>query len=122
MFITADIAGDQPRLVFDWLYRSMLKSVASFARTGTFDYLTMLGKMQLANIEPGSTYMTGATGPLSGARLLFGDTSKSLKPATLDAWLVDLESHLNIAFGMQVLEDALCNWQKNPRVFLPFRG
>lgn len=23
---------------------------------------------------------------------------------------------------MQVLEDALCNWQKSPYIFMPFRG
>ena len=57
--------------VFDYLYRSM-DAVASFGRMAKFDYLTMVAKLGLAPIEPGSTYMPGATGPLSGARLLFG--------------------------------------------------
>ena len=108
------------RLAFDSLYHSM-NSVASFGRTARFDYLTMIGKLGLAPIEPGSTYMQGATGPLTGARLLFqGDKGASARAAYLDQWLQELESHLGV--GMQVLEDALCNWQKSPIVFRPFRA
>ena len=65
--------------------------------------------------------MHGATGPLAGARLLFtGDEMASIGPADLDAWLIALDSDLDV--GMQVLEDALCNWQKSPLEFVPFRG
>jgi hypothetical protein len=116
----AAAARQDRRRTFDDLYRSM-SSVASFGRTARFDYLTMIGKLGLAPIEPGSTYMTGATGPLAGARLLFtGDTIAAVAPSRLDAWLVELEVVLGV--GMQVLEDALCNWQKNPDRFVPFRG
>lgn len=111
-------AGD-PRKTFHELYRSM-RVVKSFGRTARFDYLTMLGKLQLAPIEPGSTYMQGATGPLAGARLLFGDSKARLSPADLDARLVQLEQKTRL--GMQVLEDSLCNWQKYPDRFVPFRG
>jgi hypothetical protein len=104
------------RKAFDDLYRSM-GAVASFGRMARFDYLTMLGKLGLAEIEPGSTYMEGSTGPLQGARLLFGSRGSA---ADLDAWLVELDAELNV--GMQVLEDALCNWQKSPERFVPFRG
>ncbi|MGH9895455.1 MAG: hypothetical protein ACREA0_26415, partial [bacterium] len=114
--------GGNPRQAFDHLYRSM--AVASFGRTAKFDYLTMIGKLGLAPIEPGATYMHGATGPLSGARLLFGGrTTAPLRASDLEAWLVELEAHLRLGtHGMQVLEDALCNWQKSPRTFVPFRG
>lgn len=109
-----------PREAFDHLYTSMA-AVASFGRTARFDYLTMIGKLRLANIEPGSTYMAGATGPLAGARLLFsGSTNASTTRRVLDAHLVELGAHLDL--GMQVLEDALCNWQKSPNRFIPFRG
>jgi hypothetical protein len=112
-------AGD-PRKAFDYLYRSM-RAIVSFGRTARFDYLTMVGKLGLGPIEPGSTYMQGATGPASGARLLFGDNKKAaLSKANLDSWLVDLDAQLHV--GMQVLEDALCNWQKFPDKFRPFRG
>jgi hypothetical protein len=114
--------GGDPRQAFDHLYRSM--EVASFGRTARFDYLTMIGKLGLAPIEPGATYMHGATGPLIGARLLFGGRKKApLAPSDLEAWLVELEARLDLGtHGMQVLEDALCNWQKSPRTFVPFRG
>jgi hypothetical protein len=108
----AAAAGHDRRRTFDDLYRSM-SAVASFGRTARFDYLTMIGKLGLAPIVPGSTYMTGATGPLAGARLLFtGDARAAVAARQLNGWLVDLEAALGV--GMQVLEDSLCNWQKNP--------
>ena len=107
--------GD-PRLAFDCLFRSM-NDVIRFGRLARFDYLTMLGKLGLASIEPGSTYLQGSSGPVKGARLLFGG---KYRPQRLDRWLVELGTELNV--GMQVLEDALCNWQKNPDRFVPFRG
>lgn len=110
--------GDR-REAFDILYRS-LSAVKSFGRLARFDYLTMLGKMRLAEIEPGSTYMVGSTGPLRGARLLFGDAHSTLSKRELDARLVQLSDATGL--GMQVLEDSLCNWQKSPTKFIAFRG
>jgi hypothetical protein len=112
-------ANNDPRGTFDRLYRSM-GAVASFGRTGQFDYLTMIGKLGLAAIEPGSPYLTGSSGPLEGARLLFG--GQTTRPMTMNGWLTDLGDQLGVPMAMQVLEDALCNWQKNPDVFIRFRG
>jgi hypothetical protein len=111
-------AHGDPRAAFDKLYQSM-STVTRFGRTARFDYLTMVGKLGLAPIEPGSAYMQNSTGPIVGARLLFGE-KKNLSASELDALLVDLEDVLKV--GMQVLEDSLCNWQKSPRKFRPFRG
>ena len=112
--------GQDPRAVFDSLYRSM-GLVMGFGRLGKFDFLTMLGKLGVAPIEPGSAYLVGATGPLQGARLLFANDPKAkIKPRDLDARLTKLDSYLNV--GMQVLEDSLCNWQKSPKKFISFRG
>jgi hypothetical protein len=117
LFAAAHAAvGANRRDMFDWLYGSM-GAVVSFGRTARFDYLTMIGKLGLAPIEPGSTYMTGATGPRTGATMLFG---KNPSTAVLDRWLVDLADHLGVS--MQVVEDALCNWQKDPKQFVGFRG
>lgn len=110
-------AGGDRRKAFDRLYRSMAASVLRFGRLARFDYLTMLAKLGLAEIEPGSTYIHGSTGPLRGARQLFGGNYAA---ADLDDWLVELDRELNV--GMQVLEDAICNWQKSPNTFEPFRG
>lgn len=108
------------RAMFGHLYRSM-GEVARFGRTARFDYLTMVGKLGLASIEPGSTYMQGATGPFVGAKLLFGAAATAnISRSELDAWLIQLEAYLQV--GMQPLEDALCNWQKSPAAFIAFRG
>ena len=113
-------AGMDRRRAFDVLYNEM-EAVYRYGRLAKFDYLAMLGKLDLAEVEPGSTYMTGATGPISGARRLFaGDPRAAVSAQSLDAQLAELDVHLRV--GMQVLEDALCNWQKSPSKFRPFRG
>jgi len=113
-------AEGDPYRAFDQLYHSM-DVVSSFGRLAKFDYLSMLGKLELAPIKAGSTYLTTATGPLKGAALLFapGDGPKP-SPARMDDWLRELGEHLDLT--MQDLEDAICNWQKSPDVFVPFRG
>lgn len=111
--------GQNPTEVFDALYRSM-SAVARFGRLARFDYLTMLGKMGLAPIVPGSAYLGSATGPKRGGRLLFGGSSNApILAKQLDDQFRQLDSVLKV--GMQVLEDAICNWQKSPMKFIPFR-
>jgi hypothetical protein len=107
-------------LAFDLLFRSM-RSVARFGRTARFDYLTMVAKLGLAGLKPGKPYMTSATGPRRGANLLFkGKETYAASATQLDTWTYELGKALNL--GMQEMEDALCNWQKSPKVFKPFRG
>lgn len=114
------MVGDDPKVLFAHMYASM-RTVSQFGRTGIFDYLTMLGKLGLAPIEPNSTYMGGATGPVVGARLLFTNNANgSLSRDQLENLLNQLDEVLNV--GMQVLEDSLCNWQKSPSTFVKFRG
>lgn len=119
----ADLIGEavngsdgDPRAAFDWLYKEM-DCVASFGRTARFDYLTNLYRLRLAAVEPGSPYLAGSTGPLRGARLLFGVRGAA---SELEAAVVRLAKYLNV--GVHVLEDALCNWQKSTSEFVPFRG
>ncbi len=113
-------AGGDPRVAFDLLYNSM-RAVTTFGRMARFDYLTMLGKLELAPIEPGSPYLEGATGPYDGARLLFGRAQTArVNRHDLGTWIVALGDQVGL--GMQVLEDALRNWQKSPQRFLRFRG
>jgi hypothetical protein len=111
--------GDSGK-AFDYLYKSM-SVVHRFGRTARFDYLTMLGKLGFAEIEPQSIYIQGATGPLKGARLLFGGNIKAdLSRVELEQRLIELGNYTHV--GMQVLEDSLCNWQKRPDIFIAFRG
>ncbi|PBI82846.1 hypothetical protein BKP43_62630 [Variovorax boronicumulans] len=115
----AQAKGDS-RLAFALLYDSMA-AVMSFGRTGRFDYLTMLAKVGLAGIDANSTYMNEATGPKKGARLLFdGQIDSNTGARILESRVAALEKHLGV--GMQVMEDAMCNWQKSPGKYLPFRG
>lgn len=111
--------GNSRESMFDHCYDSM--NVARFGRLGRFDYLCLLGRLGFANISPGRAYLKGATGPLSGARLLYGGAVNAhIGWATLEDWLLDLDADLGV--GMQVMEDSLCNWQKSPTRFVHFRG
>lgn len=112
--------GQQPTVVFRELYRSMA-SVYGFGRLGKFDFLTMIGKLDLAPIEADSVHFSGATGPLSGGRLLvYGDRKAEATAKEVEAKVDALDGYLEV--GKQVLEDSLCNWQKNPTVYEYFRG
>ncbi|MGX7875923.1 alpha-glutamyl/putrescinyl thymine pyrophosphorylase clade 3 protein [Mesorhizobium sp. ORM6] len=80
----------------------------------------MIAKVGLAAIRPPTAYLAAATGPKRGARLLFGGAHDSnISPRELEGRLVELDGVLHL--GQQVLEDALCNWQKSPTIFVPFR-
>jgi hypothetical protein len=114
-------AGCDPKKLFDYLYRSM-KVVHRFGRTGKFDYLTMVGKIGLVDVAPPSAYMVHGTGPVRGARLLFSGAvdNEEFSKKKLDELAIELGKTLNV--GMQVIEDSLCNWQKSPAKYVPFRG
>jgi hypothetical protein len=112
-------AGNDPHVIFDAFYQDM--SVLSFGRLAKFDYLSLLGRYGIAPISAGSAYLQGATGPARGARLLFDGNAQG--PSTtqqLQTMLDDLDADLGV--GMAVLEDALCNWQKSPLVFVHYTG
>jgi hypothetical protein len=113
--------GNDPRVLFAHLYKTM-EAVASFGRTARFDYLTMVSKLDLAPITPDRPYLQGATGPLRGAKLLFlgNPTAKGLSNKVLDTQVGQLGVALQV--GMQEMEDSLCNWQKSPGQFRPYRG
>lgn len=117
MFQTAlDQAEGDGTLAFDELYGSM-SAVASFGRIGRFDYLTMIGKTRIAPISPRGPYLSGSTGPLQGAKLLFGGGKSTSVYESLGILLGN-----RIGYDMQMIEDAICNWQKSPLEFIPFRG
>jgi hypothetical protein len=110
--------GDR-KAAFDRLYKSM--NVASFGRLAKFDYLSMVGKVGIAPIVAGSTYVNGATGPLKGAGMLFfGKNKPTMSISELDKRLGRLADALGVT--MQDMEDAVCNWQKSPESYKGFRG
>lgn len=113
--------GTNRKTLFNYLYDSM-GAVASFGRTARFDYLTTIGHLGLAEVEPGKAYLNGATGPLAGVRLLFEGSARGrgVRVNQLELKLAKLDKQLNV--GMQVLEDSLCNWQKTPLKYVRFLG
>lgn len=112
--------ADGESLDFATIFKSM-DAVNRFGRTARFDYLSTLGKLGLADLVPDCAHLQNATGPLSGARLLMtGSRSAKTAPADLERLLQPVQELLGVPFD--VLEDALCNWQKSPTKFIAFRG
>lgn len=104
---------------FSALYNSV-RTVHRFGRTAAFDYCSTLANLGLVADQPSAACLAGATGPLTGARLLLSQPGQRLSPSALEAMLALLRKELGV--GFDVLEDALCNWQKSPAKFKPFRG
>ena len=99
------IAAADSSVVFDDLYRR-LRPLRRFGRTGRFDFLVLLLDVGVIAVEPKSCYLRGATGPLKGARRLWGPN----KVVDLDEMAADLAKQLGVS--PIIIEDALCNWQK----------
>lgn len=123
MFLSSYTEDDPcPRVLFNRLYKIYKKNIMGFSRLATFDFLCMLGKTGVLMVEPDSPYLKGSSGPLRGAQLLYNLYGFQGKASSLESYLLDFEAHLNLDFGMQILEDALCNWQKNPNNYVYFNG
>lgn len=122
-FAEAATLAPTPETLFELLYSNM-RSVISFGRTAKFDYLTMLKKTNLLDIEPSHLFLSGSTGPVKGCRLLFSNNRNGIDSVSImNEKLTALSSILPIAtLRMQVLEDALCNWQKSPDSYVYFGG
>ncbi|MFY8299459.1 hypothetical protein AAEU28_11870 [Pseudoalteromonas sp. SS15] len=117
------IAKESEITLFEYLYRSV-QSVLSIGRTGAFDYLTMLAKVGIINASPDKLYLQGSTGPIQGAKLLYGENfTVNWNSQTFEEKLSLFGDVLELGrFKMQILEDALCNWQKSPARYKYFRG
>ncbi len=113
------VLANGPNDRFDAMYGAI--NVPSFGRLAKFDYLMLLARYGIVAMQPLSAYLQGATGPSRGANLLFaGSPNANVSPAQLQQMLDDLDNDLHV--GMAVLEDALCNWQKEPLQFVHFKG
>ena len=104
---------------FDILYNAV--NVLGFGRLAKFDFLMLLARYSVLQITPKSAYLQCATGPKLGAKLLFlNNPNATEKWQELQSKLDQLDEEL--ALGMEVLEDAICNWQKSPSEFIHFTG
>jgi Alpha-glutamyl/putrescinyl thymine pyrophosphorylase clade 3 len=93
---------------FDRLYRSL--RVFRFGRTAKFDLLTLLGNLKVLSVRPGHCYLHGATGPKDGAVLMVTGSKQGRLSSNVERVIMFLQDHLGTPAN--VLEDALCNWQK----------
>jgi hypothetical protein len=106
------IGARTPEEAFDILYYRVInpqppaQKIYDFGRLAALDMLILLGEVRVLAIRPGSVYLKGATGPLAGARKLWGN----LQVAKL-AWRAD-ELARRVPLPFDVVEDALCMWQK----------
>jgi hypothetical protein len=103
-FATAQAADSEAR--FDILYHRLRDGVDRFGRLGAFDFVDLLGDMDLLIVRPGSPYLADASGPWTGALLVWG----SRPVGELDACATELAARLKVP--VQAIEDALCNSQK----------
>lgn len=114
-----DISGLSPEDGFDALYRTMA-GVKRFGRIARFDYLTTAMKLGLLDIRPPHSYLIGATGPLIGARLLLDGGQSGSSALELQGRLSRFANSVGIS--ADVVEDAVCNWQKMPEKYVRFSG
>ena len=112
---SAGVGSQTPDGEFESLYESM-RVVSRFGRLARFDYLTTASRLGLTSAVAGRPFLPESTGPLAGARQLFGIST----PRRLEDTAVEFGDATGIQFA--VLEDALCNWQKSPDEFKRFRA
>lgn len=94
--------------------------IVGFGRLAVFDFLCMVGKVGILQIEPGNPYL-GNSGPVEGTKLLFDSNARARE---LNDFLKDIGDNAfnDYPFVMQILEDCVCNWQKSPTSYKLFRG
>lgn len=109
--------GGEETQLFDWLAKAAASEVVSFGRTAGFDYANLLAWTGLVPARAGTCHISGATGPRSGAEEMYGLVRPASEHERDLAMLCD-----SFSVPFDVMEDALCNWQKSPGKFKPFRG
>jgi hypothetical protein len=97
-----------PEKAFDCLYETL--KVKRFGRTARFDLLCLLGNLDILDVSPAHCYLRNATGPKAGALLLVTGKKKGPLTRGIEKTIRQLQCYLGVS--VQVLEDALCNWQK----------
>ena len=102
------------KFLFDLLFPKP-KGIYRFGRLAVFDFLSMLGNLDILPLEPDSTHLLGATGPLKGANVLINN-NKNIDDLN-ESDVLDLEQKVDklddtLKIGKHALEDCLCNWQK----------
>lgn len=97
-------AGEK-EIDFESAYQRLAR-IDRFGRTARFDFLLLLNDLNVFRSQPDSCYLSGSTGPRSGAAALWGERS----PRRLDELACQMVRELGLPAA--AVEDALCNWQK----------
>ncbi len=104
----------------------LAQKIPNFGRLGGFDFTSALVKSGLNIAEPTSMYAEHSTGPLQGLKLLLRLTGSNTSMASQKKLGVDLmdwfSRNSNIFMVGQVLEDCICNWQKDTTNYIRYTG
>ncbi len=111
---------------FDTTYRNAL-AIPNFGRMAAFDFTSSLCKCGLNVQEPESMYHKYSTGPLAALKEILKLAGIRNPPQSLQVdfgrdLLEWFSTHSSIYMIAQVLEDAICNWQKSPRSYGRYFG
>ena len=99
---------DSPEKRFTRLF-TQVKKVKRFDRLASYDFLILLGCLNVYALKPERLYLRDSSGPIQGAQRLFGHRGS---PDLLDEKGSALAGQLCVS--LQAMEDAMCNWQKQP--------
>lgn len=111
---------------FDTMYKRAF-NIPNFGRMATFDFVCMLCKCGMKVEEPLSMYHKHSTGPLKAIEqilMLAGINSPTKEDQIIfgNELLSWFRSNTEISMIAQVLEDAICNWQKSPSDYNHYFG
>ena len=104
-------SSTSPERGFDQAYLKL--DVTRFGRTAKFDFLCLLGNLKILDVSPPHCYLAEATGPKSGALLMVIGKKSGRVTTEVEATILELRNHLGVP--VEVMEDALCVWQKRPK-------
>ena len=120
-----EVYASKEKIEFDKMYK-LSQKIPNFGRLGSFDFTSSLVKCGFNVKEPKSMYAENSTGPLQGLKLLLnltGNNNSKASQIKLSSDLVEWFSENSKIFMVgQVLEDAICNWQKDTRKYVKYTG
>lgn len=99
-----------PKQRFAQLYNDL--RIYRFGRLAKFEFLSLLGYLKVLDIQADHCYLTDATGPKRGAKLLYGNHRPDSK---LEVLAIQTADALGVDYA--VFEAALCHWQCHWQAF-----
>ena len=120
-----ELYSSEDEMEFHEMYL-LSQKIPNFGRLGGFDFTSSLVKCKFNVKEPKSMYADHSTGPLQALELLLKLTNNNSSLASQKQLSWDLMEWFlkksKIFMTGQVLEDAICNWQKDTRKYIRYTG